>query len=42
MPGLRTTHHASRVVIPFTVDAYAMVVWVLGFHYGGQDYEAAY
>lgn len=37
-PGLRTLPHRRRVIMAFLVDEEAVVV--IGFYYGGQDFEA--
>jgi plasmid stabilization system protein ParE len=38
-PNLRTTYHAGRVTIAYTVDDDNLAVAVLGIYYGGQDFE---
>jgi len=38
-PGLRTTNYRRRVTIAFTVNDDTHIVSVLGFFYGGQDWE---
>lgn len=38
-PGLRITNYKKRIVIAFTVDESAKQVSVIGFFYGGQNYE---
>ena len=38
-PGLRTISYRKRVIIAFTVNENTHTVAILGFFYGGQDWE---
>ena len=38
-PGLRTISYRKRVTIAFTVNENTHAVAILGFFYGGQDWE---
>jgi plasmid stabilization system protein ParE len=38
-PNLRTTYHAGRVTIAYSVDDAAATVAILGVYYGGQNVE---
>ena len=38
-PGLRTISYRKRVTIAFTIDDDAHIVSVIGFFYGGRDWE---
>jgi toxin ParE1/3/4 len=40
-PNLRTTGHARRVTIAFSVDVSTEIVAIHGVFYGGQDFEQA-
>jgi toxin ParE1/3/4 len=39
-PGLRITNYKKRVVIAFSVEEAEKTVFIIGFFYGGQNYEA--
>lgn len=39
-PGLRITNYKKRMVIAFEADPEAGLISIIGFFYGGQDYES--
>jgi plasmid stabilization system protein ParE len=40
--GLYTTGFERRATITYTIDEVALIVWITGIYYGGQDWEALY